>query len=131
MKKFLYFSLIVLLGLGCNKSKDDITITGKWYVRGLELNEFYSGTSHYSSETPTPGAYIELKSDGTVFAVSISSFSTGTWVKNGNSLILTTSSGLPEEWIIKKHTGSDLEIYNTDKDLFPTDYYEVTVYLNR
>ncbi len=131
MKKILYLSLIVLLGLGCNKNKDEITITGKWYVRGLELNEFYNGSSHYSSETPNPGAYIELKSDGTLFAVSISSFSSGTWVKSGNTLFLYPTSGLPEEWTIKKLTGNDLEIYNTDKDSFPTDYYEVTVFFNR
>lgn len=134
--KFNFSALLLLLslaivGTSCKKNSDEIAITGKWIVKGSETHEFYSGTSHYSSDTPSSGAYIELKADGTLYAVSTASFSSGTWNKNGDKLNLTSTIGGSEIWTIKKLTASELVLYWTDKDQYPADYAEVNVYLGR
>jgi hypothetical protein len=122
---------VVVLNTSCKKTTDEISIVGKWNVIGIDMHEFYSGTSHYSSNPPNPGAYLELKSDGTLFAVSTSTFSSGTWNKNNSKLTLITNGGVTEEWNVKKLTKTELELYWTDKHLYPNDYVELTVYLKR
>lgn len=124
--------LFATLGSGCKKDKaDEITITGKWMLKGSETMEFYNGTNHYSSDPPSAGAYLEFKADGTLFATSTTSFASGTWSKAGDKLTLTTTGGTPELWTIKKLGSLELTLFYTDKGAYPTDYVEITVYCNR
>jgi hypothetical protein len=135
MKSFLFgivaLLLITTINFGCKKNTDEVNIIGKWTAKGSETHEFYSGSSHYSTSSANANAYIEFKSDGSFFAVSVTSFSTGSWSKTNNKLTVISNGSNAEVWIIKKLTGSDLELYWTDKDLYPTDYVELTAYFGR
>lgn len=133
-KKLSRFTCIIIAALfilnSCKKEQE-LSITGKWKALGYEQNDFYNGMSHYSSGSANPGSYLELKSDNTVVAYSTSAFSSGTWSRQGNKLTVVSSSGITESWVINKHTSSELVLYQTDKDVYPTDYYEITVFFSR
>lgn len=123
---------VATIGSGCKKDKaEDASIVGKWTVKGSDTFEFYYGTSNYSSDAPNPNAYLEFKSDGTLYAVSTTSFSPGKWSVNGTTMTVTSNGGVVEIWTIKKLTSTELELYQTDKDKDPNDYYELTIYCGR
>jgi len=135
MKSFPFAFVILIvtsaINFGCKKSTDETSILGKWTAKGSESHEFYNGSSHYLTTSANANAYVEFKSDGSFFAVSLASFSTGSWSKSDNKITLTANGPTTEVWIIKKLAGSELELYWTDKDLYPTDYVELTAYFGR
>lgn len=121
-KMYVFFSLIVLLFVGCSDNNDnsetfDLTpILGKWqYVEYLNF------------EPPGPylidnGPIIELKSDGTFISPEVPNFPNGTFSVSSDSIITFTAQ-LNSETYIKKQKisfNSETEMI-LDYDLSPPD----------
>jgi len=128
MKKTLVLSLIVMILLtACTKSKDEISLKGKWTADNAVLKEYVSNT--LTSTTTLPG-------DGTTFDFQV----------NGNVVI--TSPGSPVEsypytikpdskvefdgdtYEIRNLTASIVTLFFRD-DYAPGEYDELFINLKR
>ncbi|MER3499134.1 MAG: hypothetical protein C4308_11125 [Chitinophagaceae bacterium] len=131
MKKTLSLLLIssVIL-LSCKKDKQSTKekLQGKWTMKSIVENHYYSGSSHIHTYPASPGDYLDFRSNNTVIISLGGSVDTLTYgLPDDNHLWIDDPAELYE---IKTLTKSQFVIANRDDD--PNgDYYEVTINMEK